>query len=305
MALRLGLILAAALLLPGCGSGASAGSTETSPPAVAAGPGPCGTAKPPPSRYDHVVWVVMENHSFTQIIGSSAAPYINHSAAPCGQVANYRAVSHPSLPNYIAMTSGGTQGIHDDLGPWLHRPDAASIFSQAGSGGWRALEESMPSNCEHDNTGKYAVRHNPAAYYRNIRGQCGEQDVPLGATPNLSARFTFVTPNLCNDTHDCSVQTGDSWLRGFLPKVFASRQYRAGRTALFLTWDEDDNSTGNHIATLVVAPSVPKGTRSATAFTHYSLLRTTEELLGLRPLLGQAASARSMRAAFKLWSGRT
>jgi phosphatidylinositol-3-phosphatase len=109
-----------------------------------------------------------------------------------------------------------------------------------------------------------------------------------------------VTPNLCNDTHDCSVQTGDSWLQGFLPKVFSSAQYQAGKTAVFLTWDENDGSAGNHIATLVMAPSVVPGTISSTAFTHYSMLRSTEELLGLGSFLGNAATATSMRPAFNL-----
>ena len=291
------LMVATTLLISGCGSG-STNTTSAAP--VPTGPGPCGTAKSPPSRYDHVVWVVMENHAYSQIIGSADAPYVDKLAAQCGLAANYKAVSHPSLPNYIAMTSGGTQGISNDLGPSAHKLAVPSIFSQAGTGGWRSLEESMPSNCELRNAGKYAVRHNPAAYYTNIRADCGRRDVPLGSTPDLSARFTFVTPNLCNDTHDCSVKTGDTWLQGFLPKLFSSKEYKAGRTAVFLTWDENDDSAGNHIATVVAAPSVGRGTKSSTAFSHYSMLRTTEELLGLSPLLGKAASATSMRSAYNL-----
>jgi len=242
----------------------------------------------------------MENHSYSQIIGSPEAPYINELARQCGLATNYQAITHPSLPNYIAMTSGDTQGVDDDLGPGVHQLAAPSIFSQAGTGGWRALQESMPGNCELRNPGKYAVRHNPAVYYTGVREDCAHQDVPLGSTPDLSARFTFVTPNLCNDTHDCPVGTGDAWLRTFLAAVVKTPEYRAGTTAVFLTWDEDDHSAENHIATLVVAPSVRPGTRSAAAFTHYSLLRTTEELLGLKPLLGHAASAQSMGAAFAL-----
>jgi hypothetical protein len=264
----------------------------------AAAASPCGTAATPPTGYDHVVWVVMENKAVSQIIGSANAPYINSLAGQCGSASQFFAVSHPSLPNYIAMTSGSTQGITDDSGPSSHPLNVASIFSQVGTG-WRSLEESMPSNCRLTNSATYAVRHNPAAYYTNIRTNCNTLDVPLGSTPNLSARFTFVTPNLCNDMHDCSVKTGDTWLAGFLPKVFASAQYAAGRTAVFLTWDEDDHSAANHIATLVIAPSVRPGTVSATHFTHYSMLRTTEQLLGLG-FLGNAASAASMRTAFNL-----
>lgn len=273
-------------------------NTATATPAPAAA-GPCGTAATPPSGYDHVVWVVMENHSYSEVIGSGSAPYENQLASQCGSASRFFAESHPSLPNYIAMTSGSTQGITDDNGPSSHPLNVPSIFSQT-NGNWRSLEESMPSNCYLSNSGQYAVRHNPAAYYTNIRTECASLDVPLAATPDVSAKFTFVTPNLCNDTHDCSVQTGDTWLSSFLPKVFSSAEYQAGRTAVFLTWDEDDSSMSNQIPTLVIAPSVVPGTSSTTTFNHYSMLRTTEELLGLGSFIGNAATATSMRSAFNL-----
>jgi hypothetical protein len=288
------------VLIPIALAALSCGGTRAETSSTAPGPSPCGTTARPPARYAHVVWVVMENTAYSSIIGASKAPYINQLARQCGSATNFEAEAHPSLPNYIAMTSGSTQRITDDDGPSSHRLNVASIFSQAGSGHWRALEESMPSRCDRSDSGDYAVRHNPAAYYTNLRTDCPAQDVPLQATPQVSARFTFVTPNLCHDMHDCNVQTGDRWLRTFLPKVFATAQYKTGRTAVFLAWDEDDGRQSNHIATLVVAPSVRRGTRAATKFTHYSLLRTTEELLGLRPFLGRAATATSMRTAFNL-----
>ena len=260
--------------------------------------GPCNGAAPP-SSYQHVVWIVMENKVYSQIIGASAAPYVNSLARQCGLATNFSAESHPSLPNYIAMTSGSTQGITDDGGPGMHPLSVASIFSQLGSG-WRSLEESMPSNCDHADASPYSVHHNPAVYYTNISAQCASQDVPLGSTPDISARFTFVTPNTCNDMHDCSVATGDTWLSGFLPKIFKSSAYTSGTTAVILTWDEGSKTLGNHIATLVMAPSVIPGTQSSTAFDHYSMLRTTEELLGITPYLGSAAGATSMRSAFHL-----
>ncbi|MEA2217734.1 MAG: phosphatidylinositol-3-phosphatase [Solirubrobacteraceae bacterium] len=272
----------------------SAAASGTTPPPT----GPCGTATSAPASYDHVVWIVMENEANTSIIGSSSAPYINKLASQCGSASQFYAETHPSLGNYIAMTSGSTQGITDDNGPSSHPLAVPTIFSQL-PGNWRALEESMPSNCLLSNSGLYAVRHNPAAYYTNIRTECGTRDVALGSTPDLSARFTFVAPNLCDDMHDCSVATGDTWLSGFLGKVFSSTEYQAGRTAVFLTWDEDDTRSNNHIPTLVAAPSVPPGTVSSATFTHYSMLRTTEELLGLG-FVGNASSAASMRSAFKL-----
>ena len=257
---------------------------------------PCGTVATAPSTYRHVVWIVFENHSYSEIIGSTSAPYINTIAVDCGVATNFYAETHPSLPNYIAMTSGSTQGITDDNPPSSHQLTAPSIFSQIGD--WRSLEESMPSNCDLTNAYPYAVKHNPAAYYTGIRTACQTLDVPLGSTPDIGATYTFVTPNMCNDMHDCSVSTGDKWLSNFLPKILGSGAYTSGSTAIFVTWDEDDSSSSNHIATLVIAPSVPTGTRVATTYNHYSMLRTTEELLGFNTYLGSAATASSMRSSF-------
>jgi hypothetical protein len=265
------------------------------PPAVAS---PCATRTTPPATYQHVVWVVMENHSYTQIIGSPSAPYINSLASQCGVPLRYYALSHPSLPNYLGMTSGQLFGIQDDNPPSSHPLNAASIFGQLGGSSWRSLQESMPGNCNLGSSGLYAVKHNPAAYYTPIRSACASLDVPLGATPDISARFTFVTPNLCSDMHDCSIQTGDNWLAGFLPKILNSATYAAGATAVFVTWDEDEDGSWR-VPTLVIAPTVPAGLRPNTIFNHYSLLRTTEEMLGL-PCLAGACTVSSMRSAFHL-----
>jgi hypothetical protein len=271
-------------------------NTASAVPVAAAGP--CGSTATAPATYDHVVWVVMENKAYTSIIGSPSAPYINQLATQCGSASQFFAETHPSLPNYIAMTSGSPQGIADDNPPSSHPLNVPSIFSQL-PGSWRSLQESMPSNCLLTNFGLYAARHNPAAYYTNIRTECASLDVPLVSTPDVSARFTFVTPNLCNDMHDCGVATGDAWLSAFLGRVFSGAEYRAGRTAVFVTWDEDDSTQSNHIATLVAAPSVVPGTISAARFDHYSMLRTTEEMLSLG-FVGNASTAASMRRALNL-----
>jgi phospholipase C len=264
----------------------------------------------PPATWQHVIWIWMENHSFSEIIGSSSAPYLNQLANQCGLATNYHAVTHPSLPNYIAATSGSPQGITDDNPPSSHPLGVASIFSQVSDAGlqWRSYEESMPSNCDLSSSGTYAVKHNPAAYYTGIRTACGNWDVPSGTTSggaflsdlqnNALPAFSFVTPNLCNDMHDCSVATGDAWLKAWVPIILASPGYASGNTALVITWDEDDGSASNQVATIVVSPSTPVGARSSTNFTHYSLLRTAEEQLGLPTTLGGAATATSMRSAF-------
>ena len=295
---RLAATLAAAALIALVALACGGDSEATSRSSVNAGR-PCGTAKRPPARYRHVVWIVMENKGYGDVIGNADSPYITALGKACGVASRFFAETHPSAPNYIAMTSGGTQGLTDDGDPFERPIDAPSIFSQLGSGGWRALLEAMPSNCRTKYLlPEYYARHNAAAYYTNIRAACKRYDVPLRRTPDLSARFTYIAPNSCHSMHTCDTATGDAWLRQFMPKVLKSAQYRSGGTAVFLTWDESDDKA-NRIPTLVIAPSVKPRTIVGARFDHYSLLRTTEQLLGLKKFLGKAATAPSMRPAFR------
>lgn len=295
-------------------------ATGVAPSPAAAASGPCGTATAP-RAYQHVIWIWMENRSYSDIIGNQAqAPYINSLAADCGVATDYHNTTHPSLPNYLAATSGLSQL---DL-PVLSYLDcnvsvvcdsaAASIFGQGET--WKSYEESMPSNCYKSNSGEYAVRHNPAVYYRSLSG-CASRDVPysrlaIDLAGNALPAFSLVTPNLIDDMHDGTIAQGDAWLAGHLPAILNSKEYRAGTTAVFITWDEgsggypiedcDDTSSTDRscrVPTIVISPSTPVGAKSGTFFNHYSLLATTEQLLGL-PKLRSAASATTMTAAFRL-----
>ena len=298
--------------------GAATGVTTASPAAAASGP--CGTAAPPPA-YRHVIWIWMENHSLGDIIGNkSQAPYVNSVAASCGLATDYHASTHPSLPNYLAATSGIAQGslpattYLDCNVSVICDMTAGSIFGQGES--WKAYEESMPSNCYKSNSGEYAVRHNPAVYYTSLSG-CASKDVPYtqlatDLADNALPAFSFITPNLIDDMHDGTIAQGDTWLASHLPAILNSKQYQSGTTAVFITWDEgsggypiedcDDASvtdTSCIVPTIVISPSTPAGTTSGSFFDHYSLLGTTEQLLGL-PKLASAASAPTMTAAFHL-----
>jgi hypothetical protein len=269
---------------------------------------PCGVVATPPHLYRHVVWIVMENKSWHDVMGSSSpSPRIKRLAGLCGAASSFHGEANLSLPNYLAMTSGSTQGVTDDKGPNSHPISADNIFQQVGD--WRSLEESMPTPCSKSDSGSYFTRHNPALYYVGLAPTCASLDLPLGATPDLSAKFTMITPNGCHDMDQASVrcadsflgvvQLGDAWLGGFLKKVLKTPQYRSGTTAVFVTWDESSHGDAatQTIPTLVIAPSVRPGTIATKRFDHYSLLHTTEQLLGL-PYLGAAASAPSMRGAF-------
>jgi len=262
----------------------------------------------------------MENHSYGQIIGNkSQAPYLNSLASSCGVATNYHNISHPSLPNYLSATSGLTRGQLPKLSfldcgvSAVCHTSASSIFGQGET--WKAYQESMPSSCAKSNAGQYAVRHNPPPYYSSLSG-CGSRDVSYGQLAadlahNTLPAFSFITPNLNDDMHNGTIAQGDKWLSRNLPAILNSSGYRSGSTVVFITWDEGaggipiENCATNttdascHVATLVISPSTPAGARSAALFNHYSLLATTEQLLGLRRL-GQAASAPTMTAAFHL-----
>ena len=284
----------------------------------------------------HVVWIWMENHSYSQIVGSpgssayASSPYVNGTLVPsCGLATSYRSVTHPSLPNYLAATSGSTHGVTSDCSPSSCPQSATSLFDQVKSSGrsWRGYDESMSSNCSKSSTSLYAARHNPAVYYTRMASTCAVSDVPMGTVTSGALEhaivagtlspFTFVTPNLCNDTHNCSISTGDGWLKTWVPLITSGPNYRLGDTVVFITWDEGSGGSDGescatntsdqscHVATLVLSPSIAPGKKSSTLFNHYSLLKTTEQLLGL-PYLGHAAdsSTASMVSAFGLVAAR-
>ena len=281
------------------------------PPAV--GGSPCGTMTGP-SQVTKVVWILMENNNYSSIYPTQ--PYETQIANQCGLATNYDAVSHPSLPNYIALTTGSTQGITDDNGPSSHPLDVDNIYHQALTidGSAKQYSESMSGNCELSNSGPYYVRHAPWAYFVNgvfdqQRTQCQADDVPMGTYQSgdfhddvvngALPSFSFVTPNGTDDDHDSNPSTGDAYLSNLIPFITGGPDYQAGHLAIFITFDENGSGSPNHVYTAVISPYTTPGTQSGTAYTHYSLLRTTEEILGL-PLLAGAQSASSMLTAFDL-----
>jgi phospholipase C len=285
------------------------GAASRPAPGIKGGGPLCGTLVAHPAHVTHVIWIVMENRSYSQVMG---APYISTLAAQCGVATNYHNVTHPSLPNYIAMTSGRPMGSlpRTDC-PSFCPVSGPSIFSQTSS--WRVFAESMPGNCVRHDARPYVAHHTAAPYYTSVRN-CASNDVPLTAL-NLAAlpAFSMIVPNVVNDMHEnsSSVAAGDSWLRAHLGAILASSVYRSGSTVVFVTWDEGGltrhssncatNTTdiGCHVALLVLSPYTVPGSRWTGVANHYSLLGATEQLLGL-PYLGLAATAPRIKAAFRL-----
>jgi phospholipase C len=332
------IIVAAVAALAGSALADSPGSAHA--PAVNATT-PCVGLSGAPSRITHVIVLFMENHPYDDIIGSPDAPYANGLAQRCGLATNYHNITHPSAPEYIAATSGELGGAGDcppvALAGWpAPCPDANdNIFNQTLAAGetWKVYQESMASNClEADDGSTYDINHNPAAYYSDLGGPagipgspCALYDVPMG-TPqsgNLEtdlangtlANYSFIAPNTVNDTHDDQpgeVAVGDAYLAQLIPTILNSPEYENGSTVLFLVWDEGEhghtndcayNTTdiGCHVPTIVMSPYVQPGTQSDELFNHYSLFKTSEQLLGL-PFIGHATdpTVKSLAPAFHL-----
>jgi hypothetical protein len=248
------------------------------------------------------VLVIFENKSMAQIFdAASPAPYLRSLATSCGLASNYWSVWTRSLANYLAMTSGDTHGQLVDVAPADAPIGGPSIFEQLGLD-WTALTESASRNCQMTANELYEPRHVPSAYYTSIRASCLQRTVALVDPPDLSRRFTMIIPNKVNDMHATAVtpeipqriKAGDDWFRGFLPKLLASPEYRAGRTVILVTWDEG-LLTDSHIPLFVISPYVNPGARETRRFDHYSLLRSMQEMMGLSPFLAHAATAPSMR----------
>lgn len=282
------LTLALILALAGCGGTpqpAAQPSSATTTPGV---PSLSPVTSPGAS---HVFLVVMENHSFDQAM---AQPYTARLAAQYAVATNYHAVAHPSLPNYLALAAGSTFGITDD---GYHRlpPDGIGYELTAHGVTWRAYMEGMSRGCM-DSPSPYALKHNPFAYFG---GACPSNVVPLTALePDLAGStpsFVWITPDLCHDGHDCSARQADDFLSMLAPKILASAAWQEGGV-LLITWDEDDNHSGNRVAAIVAAPGLARH-ETARPHDHYSLLATVEDRLGV-PRLGMSRQADPLSELF-------
>jgi hypothetical protein len=286
----------------------------------------CGSANPgqalpatrapaslPASTRSHVVVIVMENEELSAVVGGSQTPYVTGLAHRYALANGYYAIAHPSLPNYLAITGGSTFGIHSDCTSCS--VSAPNIVDQleAAKVSWKAYMEGLPSACDTTaGTGGYAKRHDPFLYYRDVaanRARCRKVAPYTQLNTDLAAgrlsTFSWITPNLCDDGHDCSLATADRYLAGVVPALLREL---GPHGVLFLTWDEGSSNRGccraqargGRVALVAAGADVRPGFTTSIAYDHYSLLRTVEDSLGL-PHLGSAASSatRPLNALFQ------
>ncbi|MFJ9925096.1 alkaline phosphatase family protein [Streptomyces misionensis] len=244
---------------------------------------------------DHVVVVVFENHSYSQVIGSSSAPYINSLKSGGANLTQSYALTHPSQPNYFDLFSGATQGITDDscyTPGFSSAPNLASEMIAAGRS-WASYNESLPSQGSTTcSSGSYARKHNPWFGFGNVPTSSAKTFAQFPTDYSTLPQLSFVTPNLCSDMHDCSVSTGDTWLKNNLGG-YASWA-KTHNSLLVVTFDEDDSKSGNRIPTVLYGQPVTAGSSSSTTYNHYDVLRTLEDTQGLSTHAGNAASAKDI-----------
>jgi hypothetical protein len=242
---------------------------------------------------DHVVVVVMENHAYSQVIGSSSAPYLNNTLKAGGaNLTQSYGLTHPSEPNYYMLFSGSNQGRTDDscvgVGS-INKPNLASELIAAGKT-WASYNESLPSQGSTTcSSGNYAQKHNPWFGFSNVPTSTAKTMAQFPTDYTALPKVSFVVPNLCSDMHDCSVSTGDTWIKNNLGAY--ATWAKTHNSVLAVTFDEDNKLSGNRIPTVLYGEHVAAGSSSATTYNHYNVLRTVEDLAGLTAHAGNAASA--------------
>jgi phosphatidylinositol-3-phosphatase len=286
---------------------------STTPTVVPSGtttepPTPTETPVPLVPDFDHIIIVVFENKEFGTVVNSPDMPYFNQLAKSYTLLTQFYAETHPSLPNYLAMIGGDTYGVTFDCTSCIEDGTTLPDLIEAKGLTWKTYQEDMPSACfAGAEAGNYAIKHNPFLYFKPIRldaARCNRSIVPFtqlsvdlaaGTLPN----YVFITPNLCNDAHDCPVKVADGWLKGLIDQLLPPLDAEGKPYLIVITWDEGQGNhsccglpaeAGGRIATILVSPQVKNGFEDATPYTHYSLLKTISEAWHLS-YLGHAAEA--------------
>ena len=255
----------------------------------------CALALASPARaqvpaLDHVVVVVMENHSYNEV---RVKPYTASLIASSSTCTQSYAITHPSFPNYLCLWAGSTLGMTNNNCPPAGSPFMVANLGQsceAAGVSWRAYCEDLPAAGSNvcSSTG-YERKHAPWTDFGNLDHM---NERPLtDLLPDIAAeqlpRLAYIVPNQCHSTHDCSLDTGDAWLAGIMPTLITAV---GPRGVVILTWDEDDNSTENNILTVFSGPLVKPGYAHTSHVDHFNVLRTICDGLGI-PAMGNAATA--------------
>lgn len=268
-------------------------------------PTPIATPKPLVPNFDHIVIIMFENKEFGTVIGNPLMANYNRLAREYTLLTQYYAVTHPSLPNYIALMGGDTFGIDANCSDCFIDAPSLPDLIEASDRTWKTYQEDMPEPCYLGDTHLYVQKHNPFIYFDPIRldaARCERSVVPLtqlqtDLETNSLPNFIFITPNLCNDAHDCSLDVADAWLTELLGRLVPALDARTQAYLIVMLFEEGQGNhsccglpleAGGRVPVVFYSPLVKNGFEDPTPYTHYSLLKTISTAWRL-PLLGYAA----------------
>lgn len=286
------------LITSACGGGPGGGGTG--------GEGVAGGVKPPASS--RVFIVMEENHSYSEVIGNSAMPYLNGLASKFGLATQYFANVHPSIGNYFMLTTGQIEKIDDSFSGIITDDNVVRELVNANKT-WRSYAENLPAiGYLGPDSYPYLKHHNPFTYFSDVIGtpQAANvvpfsqfsSDLAAGTLPD----FSFIIPNVLNDAHDGSLATADQWLQTNIDPLVTNPVLQSSGVLIIL-FDESEftdlDNGGGHVAMVIVGPQVKPGVQSATMFQHQSTLRLVLSTLGVSSFPGASASAPDMGEFFK------
>jgi phosphatidylinositol-3-phosphatase len=284
----------------GCGGG----SGSHGGPPVCTAPAACST--PLTVHVRHVLIVVEENHSYSDVIGNSSMPYLNRLATTYAYAQAYYANTHPSIGNYFMLTTGQIISNDDGFSSEVTADNIVRHLIKAGKT-WKEYSEDLPSvGYTGGDSDGYAEHHNPLSYFSDVREDVTQAqnlvpfaqfatDLANHSLPN----YSFIVPNNDDNAHDGTLAEADSWLQSNIDPLVQSSDFNTpGGGLLIVVFDESvDSDTadgGGHVAWVVVGPDVKKGFTSTTSYQHESTLRFMSEAIGLTDFPGAAATASNM-----------
>lgn len=258
--------------------------------------------------FNHVVLVVEENHSYSDVIGNASMPYLNSLASQYGVATQYFANAHPSLPNYLMLTTGLTETLNDNFSGTISDDNAVRELVKAGKS-WKAYQESIPSAAYlGGDAPPYVRRHNPFSLLSDVQNNANQAAniVPFtqfatDIANNTLPQFSFITPDLNNDAHDGSLSVADAWLQSNIAPLLASANFQTGGL-LIITFDESEDADidhgGGHVATVIVSSKSKTGYKSTNTYQHQSTLRLALASSGITSFPGLAGLAPDMTEFF-------
>lgn len=258
--------------------------------------------------FAHVVLVVEENHSYSDVIGNASMPYFNSLASQFGLATQYFADAHPSIPNYLVLTTGLTETFDDSFSGTINDDNVVRELTKAGKT-WKAYAESLPSPAYlGPDSGPYVRRHNPFTFLSDVQTSTSQAanivpftQFPADLAGNSLPQYSFIVPNLMDDAHDGSLAQADAWLQTNIAPLIANPGFQSNGL-LIITFDEGNSSdfsnVGGQVATLIISSKAKSGFKSTTFYQHQSVLRLILASSGVNTFPGLAAVAPNMTEFF-------